>query len=46
MIARTVHHCEPHNELKNSMFDCFKISKKKVSNKTKVNNIDEMPIYV
>ena len=46
MIARTVHHCEPPDEVKNPMFDCFKISKKKVSNKTKVNNIDEMPIYV
>lgn len=46
MIARTVHHCEPHNELKHTMFDEFKVSKKKVSKKTNVNNIDGIPIYV
>ena len=28
MIARTVHHCEPHNEINNSIFDIFKIRRK------------------
>ena len=46
MIARTVHHCEPHNELKNPLFDCFKTTRKKVPKKTKVNNIDEIPVYI
>lgn len=31
MISRTVHHCEPHNEITNEIFNCFKISKKKIS---------------
>ena len=46
MIARTVHHCKPQDELKNQLFDCFKITRKKVAKKAKVNNIDEIPIYV
>jgi hypothetical protein len=46
MIARTVHHCDPPNELKNPLFDCFKISKKKIHSKLKINNIDEIPVYV
>lgn len=46
MIARTVHHCEPHNEIKNPIFDCFKISKKKINKKIKINNIDQIPVYI
>tara|TARA_B100001094_G_scaffold61_1_gene63 strand:- start:6105 stop:7871 length:1767 start_codon:yes stop_codon:yes gene_type:complete len=48
MIARTVHHCEPHNELNNSMFSCFKISKKKIQKRKLKNviNIDDIPCYV
>jgi hypothetical protein len=46
MIARTVHHCEPHNELKNQLFDEFKVSRKKVHKNEDVNNIDEIPVYV
>ena len=49
MIARTVHHCEPHDEIENEMFTCFKISKKKISKKQlqkNLVNIDEIPCYV
>ena len=48
MISRTVHHCEPHNELNNSMFSCFKISKKKIQKRKLKNviNIDDIPCYV
>lgn len=46
MIARTVHHCEPHNEIKHSLFDEFKISRKKVAKKANVTNIDEIPVYI
>ena len=46
MIARTVHHCEPHNELKNQLFDEFKVSRKKVPKNEDINNIDEIPVYV
>ena len=48
MIARTVHHCEPHNEINNSIFDIFKISKKKIQKRKLKNviNIDDIPCYV
>lgn len=49
MISRTVHHCEPHNEITNEIFNCFKISKKKISKKQiqkNLVNIDEIPCYV
>jgi hypothetical protein len=46
MIARTVHHCEPHNEIQNHMFDCFKISRKKIGKKIKINNVDQIPVYI
>lgn len=48
MIARTVHHCEPHNELNNELFNCFKISRKSIKKKQMINliNIDEIPSYV
>jgi hypothetical protein len=48
MIARTVHHCEPHNELNNELFNCFKISRKEIKKKQIVNlvNIDNIPCYV
>ena len=48
MIARTVHHCEPHNEINNSIFDVFKISKKKIQKRKLKNviNIDDIPCYV
>ena len=48
MIARTVHHCEPHNELNNELFNCFKISRKEIKKKQMANlvNIDNIPCYV
>ena len=49
MISRTVHHCEPHNEITNEIFNCFKISKKKISKKQiqkNLVNIDDIPCYV
>jgi len=48
MISRTVHHCEPHNELNNTLFDEFKISKKKIQKRKlkTVINIDDIPCYV
>ena len=49
MIARTVHHCQPHNEITNPIFNCFKVNKKKIPKKQmqkNIVNIDEIPCYV
>jgi len=31
--------------MKNPLFECFKVTRKKVAKKAQINNIDEIPIY-
>ena len=45
MIARTVHHCEPKNELLNPLFQKYVVSRKKISKKQAIINIDLLPKY-
>jgi hypothetical protein len=48
MIARTVHNHTPENEFerKNSIFNKFLSSRKKIGKKAKIFNVDELPSYV
>ena len=46
MIARKVHNHTPQNQLEKTFFEGpFKISKKKISKKGKIIDIDSMPVY-
>ena len=46
MIARTVHKHTPQNQLNNPLFKKFCVSRKKISKKAKIFNIDKLPSYV
>ena len=43
MIARTVHNHTPEKQLHRLMFDKYRVSKKKLSKKVKIMNIDDYP---
>jgi hypothetical protein len=45
MISRKVHSHVPINVLRNSYFDKFKVTKKKIPKEKKIINIDEIPSY-
>jgi len=45
MIARKVHKHTPQAQLERPMFDSFAVSKKKMSKKAKIIDIDAMPVY-
>ena len=46
MIARTVHNYTPQKQIKNPLFEKFKITRKKINKKKNVLNIDIIPSYV
>jgi hypothetical protein len=46
MISRKVHSHVPINVLRNSHFDKFKVTKKKIPKEKKIINIDEIPSYI
>ncbi len=46
MIARTVHNHTPTKQLERPMFKKFCVSRKKISKKAKIFNIDKLPSYV
>ena len=45
MIARTVHNHTPTSQLDSELFNCFKIVKKQLKRKTKLIDINKIPIY-
>jgi hypothetical protein len=45
MIARIVNNHTPQNQLKNSLFSDYKVSKNKINKKTKIINIDFLPSF-
>ena len=46
MISRNVHNHDPKEVIKNSIFDRYHTSKKKIGKKTKIVNIDKIPSYI
>ena len=46
MIARTVHNYTPQKQIKNPLFEKFKITRKKINKMKNVLNIDIIPSYV
>jgi hypothetical protein len=46
MIARAVHKHTPQEVLKKSLFDNYKIAKKKINNTHEIFNIDNLPCMV
>ena len=46
MIARTVHKYTPHSQIKNSLFEKFITSRKKINKKANILNIDKLPSYI
>ena len=46
MIARTVHNHSPQVYVDHELFSKFKTSKKNINKKSKIINIDNMPIYI
>ena len=45
MIARTVHHHLPHEQLSHYLFQKYITTRKKINRKTKIINIDRLPSY-
>ena len=45
MIARSVHNHSPKAQFNRPQFEKFKIAKKKINKKTKIMNIDKIPVY-
>ena len=45
MIARTVHHCVPEEEIKDIIFSKYIVSRKKINKKQNIMNIDTLPSY-
>ena len=45
MIARTVHHHVPHEQLNHYLFQKYIIPRKKINRKAKIINIDNLPSY-
>jgi hypothetical protein len=45
MIARTVHNHTPKNQLERDMFKSYVVSRKKISRRQKIINIDKMPRF-
>ena len=46
MIARTVSKHTPNAQLNKSLFDIFRITRKKINKRSKILSIDKLPRYV